>query len=68
MRPTVLANFCDANTIREIGDSYRGQVPAEKQAGKAQGILLTDEQGKKPDAPNDDAISELLNKKVKQGI
>ena len=64
MRPTVLANFCDANTIREIGDSYRAEVPAENRLEKLRELLLTDEKGRKPDAPNDDAISELLNKKV----
>jgi hypothetical protein len=64
MRPRVLANFCDAKTIREIGDSYRAQVPAEDRLEKLREILLTDEDGKKCDAPNDEAISELLNKKV----
>ena len=64
MRPTVLARFCDANTIREIGDSYRAQVPAENRLDKLRELLLADEQGRKPDVPDDDAISELLNKKV----
>ena len=66
MRPTVLANFCDARTIREIGDSYRAQVPAENKLEKLRELLLADEQGRKCDAANDDAISELLNKKVNQ--
>jgi hypothetical protein len=64
MRPTVLANFCDANTIRKIGDHYRAQVPAENRLEKLRELLLTDEQGRKPDVPDEDAISELLNKKV----
>jgi len=64
MRPLVLANFCDAKTIREIGDSYRAQVPAENRLEKLRELLLTDEQGRKSDAPNDDSISEMLNKKV----
>ena len=64
MRPTVLARFCDANTIREIGDCYRAQVPAENRLDKLRELLLTDEQGKKPDMSNDEAISKLLDKKV----
>ena len=63
-RPAVLANFCDANTIREIGDSYRAQVPSENRMERLKELLLTDEQGRKPDVPDGHAISELLNKKV----
>ena len=66
MRQTVLSNFCDAKTIREIGDSYRAEVPSENRPEKLRELLLTDEQGRKSDAPNDDAISELLAKKVKK--
>jgi hypothetical protein len=64
MRPLVLAHFCDAKTIREIGDSYRAQVPAENRLEKLRELLLMDEEGRKCDAPNDDSISEMLNKKV----
>ena len=65
VRPAVLVNFCDAKTIREIGDCYRKQVPGEAEETKLRELLLTDEKGKeKPGKADNEAISDLLNKKV----
>jgi hypothetical protein len=65
MRPTVLTNFCDEKTIREIGDRYRMQVPEENKEEKLRELLLSDEKKtKKIGIPDDETISDLLNKKV----
>ena len=67
MRPMVLANFCDGNTIRDIGLCYRQEVPEENEKKKLEVLLLKNNQGKKVDSKSDDmAISEFLKSKIDQ--
>jgi hypothetical protein len=45
--PAVLSNFCDENTLREIGTEYRRQVPEENNQQKLRDLIFTDASGKK---------------------
>ncbi len=67
MRPMVLANFCDGNTIRDIGLCYRNEVPEENERKKLEVLLMKNNQGIKVDSKSDDvAISEFLKSKIDQ--
>jgi len=37
--PVVLSGFCDANTLKEIGNQYRQKTPAENAQDKLQQLL-----------------------------
>jgi hypothetical protein len=67
MRPMVLANFCDGDTIRDIGLCYRHQVPEENEIKKLEVLLLTNNNGKEVDSKSDDkVICEFLGSKIDQ--
>jgi hypothetical protein len=64
LRPDALAHFCDENTIREIGNRYRTQVPSESTKERLTELLLTDSAGKKLKPAERSAIAELIKKKI----
>lgn len=64
--PDVLARFCDENAIREIGITYRNQVPQENKKEKLIEILLTDKAENKVKINDRLKITKLLDKKIKE--
>jgi hypothetical protein len=66
MRPNTLAHFCDGGTIRDIGMSYRAQVPQENEKKKLREILLTNKNGDKLNSSNEHDISNMLDSKIDQ--
>jgi len=67
VRPMVLANFCDKDAIRDIGLSYRHEVPEENERNKLEALLLTNSEGIKVDSKStDEVISDLLGTKIKR--
>jgi hypothetical protein len=62
--PDDLSRFCDEKTIREIGISYRGMVPAENEKKKLTELLLTDYDGKVITNSDKYKVIELLDKKI----
>lgn len=66
MRPNVLAHFCDGGTISDIGKSYRSHVPEENEKKRLRELLMTNKNGSKVNPSGDEAISEMLEKKIEQ--
>ena len=64
LRPHVLANFCDGETIRDIGLCYRRQVPSANEEESLREILLTKENGDKVDLSREEVVNEMLDSKV----
>ncbi len=62
--PEMLSRFCDTKTLRDIGKSYRKQVPEENAKGKLIRLLLTDQEGKEMKASDKSGITALLERKV----
>jgi len=61
--PAVLSNFCDANTLVEIGIEYRKRVAAENEQQKLKELILTDNTGKKLTTSDRSDIEAFINKK-----
>jgi len=64
--PDELNRFCDEKTIYEIGVSYRSMVPAENEKKKLTELLLTGEDGTVTTGSNDEAVFEMLNRKIRK--
>lgn len=64
--PDDLSRFCDEGTIREIGISYRNMMPAENEKKKLTDLLLAGDDGKVTGASDNEAVFELLDKKIKK--
>ena len=62
--PFFLSNFCSQKEIREIGLSYRKQIPLENDKNKLTDIILTDNSGKKIKASDKSDIEILVNAKI----
>src|SRR6478672_4514297 len=60
-QPQFLAHICDAKTIREIGTTYKRQVPNEKSDKKLAHLILTDNSGHAiPESTDDNKLEALL--------
>jgi hypothetical protein len=64
--PNELSRFCDEGIIRDIGLSYRNMTPAENEKKKLKDLLLTGDDGKQAKESDNEAIFELINKKVRK--
>jgi hypothetical protein len=62
--PYILSTFCSEKDIREIGLTYRNQVPLENDKQKLTDIILTDNSGKKLKPSDKSAIEKLVNIKI----
>ena len=64
--PDMLGQFCNEETIREIGKTYRKLSPEENTKAKLTDLLLTDVDGKKVAATDKAAVLEVIEKKTQQ--
>jgi hypothetical protein len=64
--PDDLSRFCDERTIHDIGVSYRSLAPAENEKKKLTDLLLTGDDGKVTGTSDNEAIFELLDKKIQK--
>lgn len=65
--PEELAQICDVKTLREIGEAYRLQNPAEMDAGKLATILMSDSVGNPGSStPDQSFIQNLISRKITQ--
>src|SRR3982751_572087 len=65
--PQLLFRICDAKTIREIGQAYLQQTPAEANEEQLVDLLLADITGKNiSSSPESSALHALLGKKIQQ--
>src|ERR1700722_4239239 len=65
-KPAKLSGICDLNTIRNIGMTYRLQIPAESEADKLAELLSMDSAGNKISSSSDDLfIQNLISQKIK---
>ena len=65
--PQLLFRICDAKTIREIGQAYLQQTPAEANGEQLVDLLLTDSTGKNiSSSVVNSALHALLDKKIQQ--
>lgn len=62
--PDELSQYCDVQTIREIGISYRNLMPTENEKKKLMELLLTDYDGKLTAASDRSKVMVLLDKKI----
>src|SRR5271169_5969890 len=63
--PQQLSYICDAKTIREIGMTYRLQIPAETEADKLAELLSADSAGNFVSFSSDNLfIQTLINQKI----
>jgi len=58
-----LSRFCDEQTLRDIGTSYRMLVPEENEKQRLTDLILTTRDGKKIKASNKAGLAELVAKK-----
>jgi elongation factor P--beta-lysine ligase len=64
-QPAFLSHICDAKTLREIGQRYKDQFPAQTTQEKLYDQLLTDNNGKVISKnSNNSLIVALLDKKI----
>lgn len=64
--PNELSRFCDEGIIRDIGLSYRNMMPAENEKKKLTDLLLTGDDGKQAKESDNEAVFELIDKKVRK--
>ena len=64
--PNELSRFCDEGIIRDIGLSYRSMMPAENEKKKLKDLLLTGDDGKQTKESDNEAVFELIDKKVRK--
>lgn len=64
--PNELSRFCDEGIIRDIGLSYRNMTPAENEKKKLKDLLLTGDDGKQTKESDNEAVFELIDKKVRK--
>lgn len=64
--PNELSRFCDEGIIRDIGLSYRSMTPAENEKKKLKDLLLTGDDGKQTKESDNEAVFELIDKKVRK--
>jgi hypothetical protein len=66
-KPMQLSYICDTHTIRDIGLSYRLQIPAEAGPDKLTELLSTDSVGSPiPASANKLFVQTLIDQKIKQ--
>jgi hypothetical protein len=66
-QPDQLAQICDLKTLREIGEAYRLQNPAEMEAGKLANLLMSDSAGNPVSSASDQSfIKNLMSRKITQ--
>lgn len=64
-QPQFLAHICEEKTIKEIGTSYKRQVPAEESAQKLASLILTDNSGHAiPETTDNNKLQAMLNEKI----
>ena len=64
--PNDLSPFCDEGIIRDIGLSYRTMTPVENEKRKLTDLLLTSDEGKITAESDNEAVFELIDKKVRK--
>ena len=64
--PDELSNFCNEKTMREMGITYRSQVPAENRKEKLKDLILTDNTGKKITNSDKLVLAEFINQKTRE--
>lgn len=64
--PNELSRFCDEGIIRDIGLSYRSMTPAENEKKKLKDLLLTGDDGKQTKESDNEAVFELIDKKIRK--
>ena len=64
--PNDLSRFCDEGIIRDIGLSYRNMTPGENEKKKLTDLLLVGDDGKIAGESDNEAIFELIDKKVRK--
>lgn len=64
--PNELSRFCDEGIIRDIGISYRNMTSAENEKKKLTDLLLADDDGKLTGEWDNEAVFELIDKKVRK--
>jgi hypothetical protein len=64
--PNDLSRFCDEGIIRDIGLSYRTMTPVENEKRKLTDLLLTSDEGKITAESDNEAVFELIDKKVRK--
>ena len=64
--PNDLSRFCDEGIIRDIGLSYRNMTSAENEKKKLTDLLLAGDDGKLTGESDNEAVFELIEKKVRK--
>jgi len=64
--PNDLSRFCDEGIIRDIGLSYRNMTPVENEKKKLTDLLLAGDDGKLTGESDNEAVFELIEKKVRK--
>ena len=64
--PNDLSRFCDEGIIRDIGLSYRNMTPGENEKKKLTDLLLAGDDGKLTGEWDNEAVFELIDKKVRK--
>ncbi len=64
--PNELSRFCDEGIIRDIGLSYRNMTSAENEKKKLTDLLLAGDDGKLTGEWDNEAVFELIDKKVRK--
>lgn len=64
--PNDLSRFCDEGIIRDIGLSYRNMTPGENEKKKLTDLLLAGDDGKLTGESDNEAVFELIEKKVRK--
>ncbi len=64
--PNELSRFCNEAIIRDIGLSYRSMTPTENEKKKLTDLLLTGDDGKQTKESDNEAVFELIDKKVRK--
>ena len=62
--PVLLSTFCSEMALRDIGQAYIKQVPAENTKQALTDIILTDGAGKKIKAADKSSVSSLIEEKI----
>ncbi len=66
LTPNDLSRFCDEGIIRDIGLSYRNMTPGENEKKKLTDLLLAGDDGKLTGESDNEAVFELIEKKVRK--
>jgi hypothetical protein len=66
-QPQFLAHICEEKTIKEIGTSYKQQIPAEKEDRKLAHLILRDTNGHAiPESTESNKLEDLIAQKIQQ--